>query len=606
MNSPENTYKQRIGEYSGEINHLRKPLVWIPWLRLLLFILTGFSTFYAVKFPGALFVVAAILSFAGFIAAGWYDYKLKKKIKGFEHLIRINHQEQLAIEGNYSGFDPGNGFINQDHPYTHDLDIFGTGSLFQYVNRTSTIFGKERLADYFNHAFQCRDKILERQHAISELSANIEFRQNLQLIFIDHETSKNDLDALNGWLKGDEGLKRIRTIKVISFILPLITITTIILSINSILPYQIPILMVLFQMMIVFAFGRKTMQVHQAVTSQVDILRKYAMALSLVEDVAFTSDYNKELQKDLRPATYEKPGKVIRQLSKLLNMMDSNLNLLVSVIMNGLVMFNIHVLMAVEQWRLKHRSQVPVWFEVIAEIDALSSLGNFAFNNPRYIYPLPVTDGFQFIAEQIGHPLIPGQACITNDIEIRGWNQFRIITGANMSGKSTFLRTIGANLLLAMMGAPVFATKLTFYPIEIHSSIRTNDSLTKRESYFYAELKRLKEIIMGLESGQQKLILLDEILKGTNSSDKQTGSIALIKQLMKYKLAGLFATHDLALGDLIKHYPDNIRNLCFEIHIAGDKMEIDYKLSHGVCRNLNASFLMKNMGIILDEDPHVQ
>jgi DNA mismatch repair ATPase MutS len=187
-------------------------------------------------------------------------------------------------------------------------------------------------------------------------------------------------------------------------------------------------------------------------------------------------------------------------------------------------------------------------------------------------------------------------------LEIKGWNQFRIITGANMSGKSTFLRTIGANLLLAMMGAPVFAKRLTFYPIEIHSSIRTNDSLAKRESYFYAELKRLKEIITELEQGKQKLILLDEILKGTNSSDKQTGSIALIKQLMKYQLAGLFATHDLALGDLINHYPENIKNLCFEIHITGDRMEIDYKLSPGVCRNLNASFLMKNMGIILEED----
>jgi DNA mismatch repair ATPase MutS len=205
----------------------------------------------------------------------------------------------------------------------------------------------------------------------------------------------------------------------------------------------------------------------------------------------------------------------------------------------------------------------------------------------------------------MGHPLIPGGTCVPNDLEITGWNQFRIITGANMSGKSTLLRTVGANLLLAMMGAPVFAGRLTFYPIEIHSSIRTNDSLSKRESYFYAELRRLKEIIKDLEAGAEKLILLDEILKGTNSSDKQSGSIALIRQLMKYKLAGLFATHDLALGNLISHYPDNIRNLCFEIHITGDRMEIDYKLSPGVCQNLNASFLMRNMGIIMDEDPHV-
>jgi DNA mismatch repair ATPase MutS len=300
------------------------------------------------------------------------------------------------------------------------------------------------------------------------------------------------------------------------------------------------------------------------------------------------------------------PGQVIRHLARLLNLMDSNLNLLVSVILNGLFMFNIHVLFAVERWRLHYCKLVPYWFEVLTEIEALSSLGTYAFNNPAYIYPEPVSDGFRFEAEKLGHPLISMETCVTNDIEIMGWNQFRIITGANMSGKSTFLRTIGANLLLAMMGAPVFAKRLLFYPIEIHSSIRTNDSLAKRESYFYAELRRLREIIAELESGKHKLILLDEILKGTNSSDKQTGSIALIRQLMKYKLAGLFATHDLALGELVHHYPDNIRNLCFEIHITGERMEIDYKLSPGVCKNLNASFLMKNMGIILDEDPHAQ
>jgi DNA mismatch repair ATPase MutS len=189
---------------------------------------------------------------------------------------------------------------------------------------------------------------------------------------------------------------------------------------------------------------------------------------------------------------------------------------------------------------------------------------------------------------------------VTNDFEITGWKQFYIITGANMSGKSTFLRAIGTNYILAMLGAPVFAEKFIFTPVEIHSSIRTNDSLVKGESYFYAELKCLKEIIGELEQGRRKLILLDEILKGTNSSDKQSGSIALIKQLMKYDVVGIFATHDIAISALIDTYPDHIRNLCFEISIENDRMEIDYKLRPGVCKNLNASYLMKKMGIVLE------
>ncbi len=603
MNSPESVYKERIREFTSGIGHLRKPLRWIPWLRLLCFILTGFSIFYAFKFPGALFIVASSLSFAGFLLAGWYDSRLKKGMLRLENLIRINRQEVASMDGDFSEFDPGDAFVNHDHPYTHDLDLFGAGSLFQYVNRTSTIFGRERLADYFNNAFQYSDQVLARQQAIRELSGNIEFRQHLQLIFIGQDTSPGDRDALNGWLEGKDGMKWLRPVKIISFFLPVITISTIVLSAAGLLPYQLPLMMVMLQLFLVFAYGRKTMLTSQAVTSLVGILRKYAMALSLAEEVPFTSDFNRELQNNLRSGSRETPGRVIKQISGLLNMLDSNLNILVSVMMNGLFMFNIHILIAVERWRLRYRSQVPVWFEVLTELDALSSLGTYAFNNPDYSYPEPVTDNFQFRAEKMGHPLIIGDTCVTNDIEINGWNQFCIITGANMSGKSTFLRTVGINLLLAMTGAPVFARRLTFYPIEIHSSIRTNDSLAKRESYFYAELRRLKEIIDGLESGRQKLILLDEILKGTNSSDKQTGSIALIKQLMKYKLAGLFATHDLALGNLVSHYPENIRNLCFEIHLSGDRMEIDYKLSPGVCKNLNASFLMKSMGIILDEDP---
>ncbi len=595
-------YMQRIAGFSAGIDRLRKPLRWIPWLRLTLFILTGFSIFYAFKFPGLFFIVSSVSFFGGFLAAGWYDTILKRKILRLQRMIKINEQELPALQHDFSAFNPGNEFVSQEHPYTFDLDIFGTGSLFQYLNRTSTVFGKEKLADYFSRAYSYRDEIRARQQAVAELAADIEFRQKLQLIFVEEQTSLVDLAALKDWLNDPSGMPGARYVKVLSFLLPAVTSGSILLSAFGIIPVQFPVFMVLLQLMVVFAYGRKAMAVHQAVTSQVDILRKYAMALTLATETTFAAEFNRKLQDGLSPKAGMIPGKLIKRLSELLNMMDANLNLLVSVIMNGLFMFNIHVLMAVEKWRVANRNLVPEWFAILAEFDALSSLGTYAFNNPGYAYPVPVSDRFQFIAEKIGHPLISSEICVTNDIDITGWNQFRIITGANMSGKSTFLRTIGTNLLLAMTGAPVFAEKLIFYPIEIHSSIRTNDSLAKRESYFYAELRRLKEIITDLEAGREKLILLDEILKGTNSSDKQTGSIALIRQLMKYKLAGLFATHDLALGELVNHYPENIRNLCFEIRITGDKMEIDYKLSPGVCRNLNASFLMKNMGIILEEE----
>jgi DNA mismatch repair ATPase MutS len=340
--------------------------------------------------------------------------------------------------------------------------------------------------------------------------------------------------------------------------------------------------------------------VQNSITSKSKILNKFAQCLVLIENTAFTSDYLLGLQNQLGGKGGKSPSKTIRQLSGILNYMDSNLNMLVSIFLNGLFMFNLHLLLQVEKWKKFNQENVPLWFDTIATFDAMCSLGNFAYNHPGSIFPKPVENNFEFVAENLGHPLISHNQRVVNDVEIKGWNQFAIITGANMSGKSTFLRTIGANYILAMVGAPVCATKLNFYPIQIHSSIRTSDSLTRHESYFYAELKRLKQIIDELESGGERLILLDEILKGTNSKDKQAGSIALIEQLLNYKSVGLFATHDLMLGELANRFPKQVNNLCFEIHIEGDKMQIDYKLHHGVCKNLNATYLMKNMGILFE------
>jgi DNA mismatch repair ATPase MutS len=321
----------------------------------------------------------------------------------------------------------------------------------------------------------------------------------------------------------------------------------------------------------------------------------------MIENSNFKSVYLTDIQKQLVTEEGKIPSKAIHQLSVILNYMDSNLNILVSIILNGLFMFNLHLLLKAEKWKKQNQENVPNWFGSIATFDALSSLSNFAYNNPDFVYPELVSGDFEFSAVNIGHPLIDAEERVVNNIEIKGWNQFAIITGANMSGKSTFLRTIGANYILAMVGAPVCASKLSFYPIQIHSSIRTSDSLVKHESYFYAELKRLKQIIDELESGKKKLILLDEILKGTNSKDKQAGSIALIEQLLHYKSVGLFATHDLMLGELATRFPEQVNNLCFEIQIENDKMLIDYKLHAGVCKNLNATYLMKNMGILFNK-----
>jgi DNA mismatch repair ATPase MutS len=591
-------YIQRITTYSTEKQNLDKKQKNLPLLRLGLFLLFAFLVYRYLTIQSLWSGILAISAFIAFVILSLTDSRLKKSIKRIQILIQINEKEVKALAGDYSSFDPGNEFIDQSHDYTHDLDIFGEGSLFQFINRTSTIFGKLRLAEYFSDAFGQSDKVIQRQQSVKELSEMVELRQKLQLIFHDEKITEADKTEMNTWLDSESPVKNLKIVRILAYGLPPITLTCLALSIAGIIAF--PSFLIVLQLMIVFLYARQTIQVQNIITSKSKILNKFSQSLLLIENTNFKSGYLTDIQKRLVAEEGKIPSKAIRQLSVLLNYMDSNLNILVSIILNGLFMFNLHLLLKVEKWKKQNQENVLNWFEAIATFDAMSSLANFAYNNNQFIYPDLIFDNFGFIAENLGHPLIDAEQRVVNDIKINGWNQFAIITGANMSGKSTFLRTIGANYILAMAGAPVCASKLSFYPIQIHSSIRTSDSLVKHESYFYAELKRLKQIIDELESGKKKLILLDEILKGTNSKDKQAGSIALIEQLLHYKSVGLFATHDLMLGELASRFPGQVNNLCFEIQIENDKMVIDYKLHPGVCKNLNATYLMKNMGILFE------
>jgi DNA mismatch repair ATPase MutS len=596
MNDTLSEYTTRITTYSTEKLNLEKKQKNLPLLRLGLFTLFAFLVYRYLTIQSLWSGMLAISAFVAFVIVSLLDSRLKKNIKRIQILIHINEKEVKALAGDYTSFDPGNEFIDQTHDYTHDLDIFGEGSLFQFINRTSTIFGKLRLAEYFSNAFGQSDKVTERQQSVKELAKMVELRQNLQLIFHDEKSNESDKTEMTTWLGSESPVKNLKLVMILAYGLPAITLTSLLLSIAGIIAF--PSFMIVLQLIIVFLYVKQTMHTQNIITSKTKILNKFAQSLLLIENTNLKSEYLTDIQKQLVTEEGKTPSKAIHQLSVILNYMDSNLNILVSIILNGLFMFNLHLLLKVEKWKKLNQENVPNWFESIATIDAISSLANFAYNNPDFVYPELLSDDFGFIAENLGHPLIDAEQRVVNDIEIKGWNQFAIITGANMSGKSTFLRTIGVNYILAMAGAPVCASKLSFYPIQIHSSIRTSDSLVKNESYFYAELKRLKQIIDELESGKKKLILLDEILKGTNSKDKQAGSIALIEQLLHYKSVGLFATHDLMLGELASRFPGQVNNLCFEIQIENDKMLIDYKLNDGVCKNLNATFLMKNMGIL--------
>ena len=583
------------------MEELSKREKYLPLLRFVSFV-SGVILIYSYLIHNDITLIfLAVSSILVFVGSSWLDFVLKRRIERANHLIQVCKNEIKAIEGDFSPFEPGDEFKDPDHSYSFDLDLFGNNSLFQCINRSVTIFGKNRLAEYFINAHCFSNKIIERQRAIAELSDERDFRQQMQLVFYHQKCGEKDRYELTGWLQSEEDFLKGRSVNFLRIWLPVITNILIVLSLTGHVVYHFPVMMVILQLLIVSWYGRKTIKAQSVLSSRMNTLSKYAQFLLLIENFNFRSQLLGNLKQKLAHDGTEPPSKVIQKLSSLLNWMDTNLNILAAVLLNGLFLFNLQLLAAVDKWKNKYRDDVPKWFNTMAEIDGLSSLANFAYNNPEFIYPDPKSEGiFHLEAVGLGHPLIAKEECVTNPISISGWKQYCIITGANMSGKSTFLRTVGTNYILAMIGAPVFALKFDFSPVLLHSSIRTSDSLAKKESFFYAELKRLKDIISELESSQHVFILLDEILKGTNSRDKQAGSIALLEQLIKYQSVGLIATHDLVLGDLIKNYPENITNLCFEIQIVNEEMFIDYKLREGVCQNLNATYLMKKMGILID------
>ena len=595
------TYQQIIQKAELELQSARKRIYYISLLRLVLFVgaITGAVTFWA---DGWLYIsVFAILPFILFVWLVkrhnfWFHRKdfLKKKIV-------INEQELRAIQYDFSDFEDGEEYIDSGHLYTFDLDVFGEHSLFQYINRTSTPVGKQHLADWFNSHLENKEAIEQRQEAIRELSTELEYRQQIRLLGLLYKGKPADTTEIKTWADSPSYYRKHTLLRIIPITVSIINLVCISLAFSGILPASaaggVFISFVIFSS--VFSKGITKLQTTYG--KKLQILSTYADQILLTEKKEMHSPILQQLKAELTSQN-QTASQAVRQLSKLMNALDQRSNLLMSTILNGLIFWELRQVMRIEQWKDTHAKDLPRWIETIGEIDAYCSLATFAYNHPEYIYPKICSQSFHLQAKGLGHPLMDRNKCVRNGIDIDKRPFFIIITGANMAGKSTYLRTVGVNYLLACIGAPVWADQMEIYPARLVTSLRTSDSLTDNESYFFAELKRLKLIIDKLEAGEELFIILDEILKGTNSMDKQKGSFALIKQFMNMNANGIIATHDLLLGTLIDSFPQNIRNYCFEADITNNELTFSYRMRDGVAQNMNAGFLMKKMGIAVIDD----
>ena len=590
------TYQQIIQKTELELQNARKRIYYISLLRLILFVgaVANAIIFWS---DGWLCLSAfAILPFILFIWLVkrhnfWFYRKdfLKKKIE-------INEQELRAMQYDFSDFDDGKEFVNPSHLYTLDLDVFGEHSLFQYINRTATPIGKQHLASWFNAHLEEKEAIEQRQEAIRELSSELEFRQQFRLLGLLYKGKPSDTSAIKEWVNSPSDYRKHAFLRILPTAVGIINLLCIGATILGFLPASISGIVFACFVVFSFIFSKGITKIQATYGEKLQILSTYADQILITEKKEMHSPALQQLKAELTSQN-QTASQSVHRLAKLMNALDQRGNLLMSTILNGLLFWELRQVMQIEKWKEAHSADLPRWIEAIGAIDAYCSLATFSYNHPDYIYPQITSQSFHLQAEALGHPLMDRNKCVRNGIDMEKRPFFIIITGANMAGKSTYLRTVGVNYLLACIGAPVWAAKMEIFPARLVTSLRTSDSLTDNESYFFAELKRLKLIIDKLKAGEELFIILDEILKGTNSMDKQKGSFALIKQFMSMDANGIIATHDLLLGTLIDAFPQNIRNYCFEADITNNELTFSYQMRSGVAQNMNACFLMKKMGI---------
>jgi len=593
--NPEAIYNECIKSVDLHIKKLRKKDTVLAILKLILFF--G-GIFFLIKIfskdPGL-----ALTIFGGFfilfVIAVVLHETIIKRINHYKTLKSINENEIRSLSLQFSTtINSGTEFTNSEHGYTSDLDIFGEKSVFHYINRTVTSLGRKRLAHWLQAAVEV-EEIKIRQEAVKELTGKLHFRQNLQVHGMAIDDTSQKLESLHRLFDEPFFMKDKKILFYFIHLFPFITVTLLVLIFFE-WPLLVALAPIFIQLAVNKGFEKKVSRLYGLASQNSKILKAYSDIIREIENESFDNIKLNRLKKDL----YQKERKAsfyIKRLATLMEWFDIRSGTLHPLV-NNILFWDLHCVYRIEKWKQETASVIHQWFDVIGNFEALASFANLYFNNPRWVLPDVYENGFRIKAEAIGHPLIPQKERVCNDITLKQEGTILIVTGPNMAGKSTFLRTIGVNVVLALAGAPVCADVFEISPLKLFTSMETSDSLDKHLSLFYAELQRLKKILNGISKKEPLFFLIDEMLKGTNALDRQKGSIALIKQLLKQHSNGIVATHDMELTKL-EDEEEKIKNYHFDGYVKKEKLLFDYKLKRGICKSFNALVLMKKIGIEL-------
>ena len=565
MSAP--TYVQRQADFSRRAAAARARYDRLTWVRLLSFALgvALVAFLYTVTWWAGL--LATIVFLVGFYRFVQGHQRIQAQADHLDELAAVNAREHAVVaEHDYQAFADGAAWRDPAHPNAVDLDLFGPYSLYQFLNRTRTALGAARLADYLL-APAPTETVRLRQHRSEALTAQLDWRQELLARGAELQDSAADQERLRRWLEQPDVVADRPALVAALWLVPLFMLTALVLW-ATLIPWQVALLALLVPGLILRKHLPRITAAHEYTARIYPVLRGYGHLLEHLERTPAESEALRDLFAPLHGG--HEPARAIRQLGYRLGQLDVRFNVF-AFLLEFTGLWSLQWLYRLDRWRREHREALPQWFAVLAETEALASLANLRYNRPGWATPTLTTEP-QLQATALGHPLLDPRVRVDNDIAITTRGHIHLITGSNMAGKSTWLRTVGVNIVLALAGAPVCARELELPQLQVYSSMRTQDALHESTSSFFAELKRLKVIIDAVEDprltdGRPVFFLLDEILKGTNSRDRHTGARALIRQLIRSQGAGLIATHDLELAALESEAGSRVENWAMEVRI---------------------------------------
>lgn len=589
MTEPTAFYEGQITTFQKELSEIKRKLNISSAVRLLVFLATGASVYFTLGNTQLLMgcIIAGIIAFLLLVSR---HSQLQHKRDLTKALLERNEIELKVLKRDFYDLPDGSEFHNPEHVYSQDIDLFGRGSFYQYFNRTALDSGSTKLASML--LSNDIEAISKKQEAVRELGNLPEWRQFFSAI-ASLVTTDIAADSVLGWLKEYTSFVP-KHMKLISRIFSAISLLTLgAYFIGFIAGWWVFVVFGIGLLITSRFFGRINML--SAHTGKIQTtFTQYASLLSRIEEQEFTSELLVNKRK-MVITSEQSSSSILKAFSKHLDALDQRNNFIIGLISNGFFLRDLSIVHNIEGWIATHRDAVEDWFEVIAFFDAYNSLGNYAFNHQGHVFPEITETGTTLVTTGAAHPLLDPKTAVRNDITIKK-DEFFIITGANMAGKSTFLRTVALQIVMGNVGLPIFAKSALYTPVKLITSMRTTDSLTDDESYFFSELKRLKFIVDEIATDRY-FIILDEILKGTNSTDKAKGSRKFIDKLVGAGATGIIATHDLSLCEAANDLKE-VKNYYFDAQIINDELFFDYTFKEGICQNMNASFLLKKMGIV--------